>query len=193
MMNIGDILTVFFIAIGLSADCFAVSLSAGVVGKSYSKLSIVRVAFSFGVFQAIMPLLGWLAGRTMVDIIAAYDHWVAFGLLAVISGKMLWESFREEGSSGEKTDISRGLLLITLSVATSIDALAVGLSFAFLNVSIAIASPVIGVVAFIVTVIGFAIGRKAGGLLGKWAEVAGAVILLAIALRILLSHLFGSG
>ncbi len=187
----GNLLNIIFIAIGLSADCFAVSVGAGISGKSYSNLGIFRTALSFGLFQAIMPVLGWLAGRTVVDIIAAYDHWVAFGLLAVISGKMLWESFRHEGNTEKVSDVTRGLLLITLSIATSIDALAVGLSFAFLKVNIALASPIIGVVAFIVTVTGFILGKKVGGLIGRWAEVAGAVILLAIALRILLSHLFG--
>jgi putative Mn2+ efflux pump MntP len=190
-MSAGDILTIIFIAIGLSADCFAVALGAGVSGKDHSRSGIFRVALSFGLFQALMPVLGWLAGRTVVDIIAAYDHWVAFGLLAVISGKMLWESFHHERGPEKETDITRGFLLITLSVATSIDALAVGLSFAFLKINIALASPIIGVVAFIVTVIGFILGRKVGGLIGRWAEVAGAVILLAIALRILLSHLLG--
>jgi putative Mn2+ efflux pump MntP len=190
-MNGADVLTIIFIAIGLSADCFAVALSAGVSGKDRSRLGIFRVAFAFGIFQALMPVLGWLAGRTVVDIIAAYDHWVAFGLLAAVSGKMLWETFRRESSPEKETDITRGWLLITLSIATSIDALAVGLSFAFLKVDIALASPVIGVVAFMVTLTGFILGRKVGGLIGRWAEVAGAVILLAIALRILLSHLLG--
>lgn len=188
-MDGADIFSIIFIAIGLSADCFAVALGAGVSGKDYSRTGIFRTALSFGIFQALMPVLGWLAGRIVVDIIAAYDHWVAFGLLAVISGKMLWESFRHEDGREKETDITRGLLLITLSIATSIDALAVGLSFAFLKVNVAVACPIIGIVAFVVTVTGFVLGKKVGGLVGRWAEVAGAVILMAIALRILLSHL----
>ncbi len=185
----GDFLSIFFIAIGLSADCFAVALSGGVSEKHYSRVRILRVAFSFGLFQAVMPVIGWLVGRTVVEYIADYDHWVAFGLLAIVSGRMLWESLRPERGGEKGVDLTRVLVLLTLSIATSIDALAVGLSFAFLKVNMVLASPTIGVVAFVVTIIGFVLGRKAGRLMGRWAGTVGAVILLAIALRILLSHL----
>jgi putative Mn2+ efflux pump MntP len=190
-LSVGDILSVLFIAVGLSVDCFAVALGGGVSAKYHSWLRIIRVAFSFGLFQALMPVLGWLAGRTVVDYIADYDHWVAFVLLAAVSGRMFWEAFHPGDSHGKETDITRGLLLITLSIATSIDALAVGLSFAFIKVDIAVASPIIGVVAFIATVTGFLLGRKAGKLIGKRAEIIGGLILLVIAFRILLSHLLG--
>ena len=190
-MNLTDFLSVFFIAVSLSFDCFAVALGGGAASRDRSWLRILRVAFSFGFFQAIMPVLGWLAGRTIVDYIAAYDHWIAFVLLAAVSARMFWEAFRGGDEREKNTDISRGLLLITLSIATSIDALAVGLTFAFIRVDIALASPVIGVVAFIATVLGFLLGRKAGKLMGKRAEILGGVILLAIALRILISHLLG--
>ncbi len=189
----GDFITVFLIAIGLAADCFAVALGGGVSRQSYSRAQIFRVAFMFGLFQALMPVLGWLAGRTVVEYIADYDHWVAFILLAVVSGRMLWESLRPRRGEEKPVDITRGLLLLTLALATSIDALAVGLSFGLLRVNIAIASPTIGVVAFIVTIIGFILGRKAGKFMGRWAEIAGAVILMAIALRILLGHLLTGG
>jgi len=124
-----------------------------------------------------------------VEFIEDYDHWVAFALLAVIGGKMLWESFRPERNQGKESDISKGLVLITLSLATSIDALAVGLSFAFLKVNIAMASGTIGIVAFIVTIIGFLVGKRAARIIGKRAEMFGGLILLAIAIRILLSHI----
>jgi len=136
-----------------------------------------------------MPVLGWLAGRTVVEFIAGYDHWVAFAMLAIVGGRMLWGAFRPEHNQRKEVDITKGLLLITLSIATSIDALAVGLSFAFLSVNIALASPTIGVVAFVVTIIGFKLGRRAGKLIGKRAEAIGGIILLAIGLRILLSHI----
>lgn len=136
-----------------------------------------------------MPVLGWLAGRTFVDYIADYDHWIAFALLAFVSGRMFWEALHPDDHGKQTADITRGLLLLTLSIATSIDALAVGLSFAMIDFSIALASPVIGVVAFIATTAGFLIGRKAGKLIGKRAEIIGGVILLIIAFRILLSHL----
>ena len=136
-----------------------------------------------------MPVIGWLAGRTVVEFIADYDHWVAFALLAVVSVRMLRESFRPERSQEKKVDITKGFLLLTLSIATSIDALAVGLSFAFLEVNIAIASLTIGAVAFLITTIGFMVGRRASKIIGKRAEAIGGVILLAIAFRILLSHI----
>jgi len=186
----GDFLSVFLIAIGLSADCFAVALSCGISSINHSWPRILRVSFSFGLFQALMPVLGWLAGRTVVEIIADYDHWVAFVLLAVVSGRMFWEAFHSEHSKEKEVDVTRGFLLLTLSLATSIDALAVGLSFAFLNINIALASPTIGAVAFVVTTIGFIVGKRASKVIGKRAEVIGALILLAIAFRILLSHIF---
>ena len=188
-MNWSDFLSIFLIAIGLSADCFAVALSGGVAGKNHSRARVLRVALSFGLFQAVMPLLGWLVGRTVVDFIAAYDHWVAFGLLAVVSGRMFWESLHPEKGEEKEADITSGLLLLTLSIATSIDALAVGLSFAFVEVNIALASPIIGAVAFLVTTVGFILGKKASRLIGKRAEAIGGIILLAIAFRILLGHL----
>ena len=188
MFDIGGFIQVLFIAIGLSADCFAVALSGGIANRNYKVRQMLRLSASFGLFQAIMLVLGWLAGQTIVEYIEGYDHWVAFGLLAIVSGRMLWESFRPEHSPEKEIDITRGISLLVLSVATSIDSLAVGLSFAFTEVNIAMASPTIGIVAFLITALGFVVGRKVGELVGRWAEVIGAVILLAIALRILLSH-----
>jgi putative Mn2+ efflux pump MntP len=185
----GDFLSILFIAIGLAADCFAVALGAGVSRKQYSRLGVLRMAFSFGLFQVIMLVLGWLAGRTVVELIAAYDHWVAFGLLAVVSGRMFWEAFHADEDEEKAMDVTRGVMLLTLSVATSIDSLAVGLSFAFLEINMALASPTTGAVTFVFTIAGFIIGGKGGKLIGKRAEALGGIILLVIAFRILLSHL----
>lgn len=165
------------------------ALGSGISKPDYRTKQVLRVATFFGLFQAAMPALGWLAGETIVQYISGYDHWVAFGLLALVSGRMLWESFRSEHNVEKETDITKVIPLLVLSVATSIDALAVGLSFAFLGVNIAIASLVIGVVAFLVTAIGFVVGRNVSKFVGRWAEIVGAVILLAIAFRILLSHI----
>ena len=181
--------SILLIGIGLSADCFAVALGAGVSGGGSFRRRMFRLAVAFGFFQALMLIIGFMAGRTVVDFIAAFDHWVAFGLLVVVSGRMLWEAFGEHEE--KEIDISRGLLLLTLSVATSIDSLAVGLSFAFLDVDIVVAAIIVGAVAFTFTAVGFALGKKTGELIGKWAEVAGAIILLAIALRVLLTDLLG--
>ena len=188
MIN-GDFPSIILVALGLSADCFAVALSGGISNKNHSWPQRFRVSSSFGLFQALMTVLGWLAGRTVVEFVAACDHWVAFGLLVIISGRMLWESFRPEHSQDKEVDITKGLLLITLSIATSIDALAVGLSFAFLKVNITMASLTIGAVAFLATTIGLMAGKRAGKIIGKRAEAIGGIILLAIGIRILLSHL----
>jgi putative Mn2+ efflux pump MntP len=184
-----DFSSLLVVAIGLSADCFAVALSGSISRKTFSFWQVFRVSLSFGVFQAFMPVLGWLAGRTVIEFISAYDHWLAFALLLLVGGRTIWESFRGKDSGRENADITRGLLLVILSVATSIDALAVGLSFAFLNVNIALASVTIGIVAFMVTSVGFLIGKRVGALVGKWAEIIGGAILIIIGIRILLEHL----
>ena len=151
---------------------------------------MLRAALSFGIFQAVMPVLGWLAGRLFVNFISSFDHWLAFGLLGFVGCKMVWESFHPEKE--EKTiDITKGWLLLTLSVATSLDALAVGLSFAFLKVNILTASLTIGVTCFLVTIIGFLLGKKVGEIFGKRAELVGGIILIGIGLQILLTHLLG--
>lgn len=182
------IVSILIIAIGLSMDCFAVALGAGCSLKKINIYQLMRLSVSFGLFQAIMPTIGWLVGRTVINFIAPYDHWVAFGLLALIGGHMVWEFF-EKKEKDEAVDVTRGVRLLVLSVATSIDSLAVGLSFAFLKVNIVLAVVIIGVVAFIITATGFVIGRKVSQFMGKWAELAGGLILIGIGLRILLSHL----
>lgn len=184
-----DLISVLFIAFSLSADCFAVALSGSASMGRLSRFQVGRVSFAFGLSQFLMPVLGWLAGRTIFSIISAYDHWVAFTLLALVGGRMLWESFKGEDGRVEGTDITRGFILLTLAVATSIDALAVGLSFAFLETGIIQASLIIGLVAFSVTAAGFWLGRKAGVLLGKRAKLVGGIILIGIGLRLLLTHI----
>jgi len=136
-----------------------------------------------------MPALGWLAGRTVVELVADYDHWVVFGLLAAIGGKMIWEATHSDNGRGKDVDITKGWLLLTLSLATSIDALAVGLSFAFLEVDIVLACFVIGVIAFLASLTGFLLSKKLGVLVGEKAEIIGGVILIIIGLRLLLSHI----
>ncbi len=180
--------SILIIAIGLSADCFAVALSSGIASKHIVFAKFLRFPLAFGIFQALMVVLGWLAGRAIIDLISAYDHWLAFALLVFIGGRMIWESFHEK--SGKKTRNYNGwLTLFALSIATSIDALAIGLSFAFLKVNIVTASITIGVTAFVITIIGQLIGRWVGVLAGKWAEIVGGLILIGIGIKILLEHL----
>jgi putative Mn2+ efflux pump MntP len=186
-MNLPDLLSAVVIAFGLSADCFAVSLSVGASGKEFSWKSMLKVAGAFGLFQMAMPLLGWLIGQTVVELIASFDHWLAFALLAFIAVRMAWE-FIKGVSESESVDIDKWANLLTLAVATSIDALAVGLSFAFLHINIWIAAAIIGVVAFSVSAVSYWLGRKVNAWIGRWALLLGAVILIAIGFRILVTH-----
>lgn len=181
-----NFLSILVVAFGLSADCFAVALSGSISLGTLSFFRVFRIALSFGLFQGMMLVLGWLTGRTVVDLISAYDHWLAFVLLLLVGGRMLWESRHAGENRGVSTDITRGWLLLTLSVATSIDALAVGLSFAFLQVNIVLAGATIGVVAFLVTAAGVLSGKKAAKIIGKRAEAVGGIILIIIGFRILL-------
>ena len=185
-----NILSIILIALSLSMDCFAIALGISCSGKKISRAVVLRVAAAFGGAQAVMPVIGWLAGNSLLDFISSYDHWVVFGVLLAVGLHMLWESFREE-QEGEKLDLTRGWALLSLAVITSIDALATGLALAFQNVNIAVAAPVIGAVTFGVVTVGFIVGGKVGEILGKWAGVLGGVILISIGIRVLVTHLTG--
>ena len=184
-------LSIFVIALSLSADCFAVCIGSSVsIGNALKSVGL-RIALSFGIFQAGMVILGWFAGSSIIDYIASFDHWLAFGLLAFIGGKMIWDSLHEdESEENQRAGIARLSVLLVLSVATSIDALAVGLSFAFLKVNLFMASLTIGATAFCVSLLGLVIGKKVGKLFGERAELAGGIVLIIIGLRILIEHLF---
>jgi putative Mn2+ efflux pump MntP len=181
-------LAILGLAVGLAMDAFAVAIAAGLVLGRPGPGHVLRLAFHFGLFQFLMPVVGWLAGRTVEAYIREVDHWIAFGLLAFVGGKMLWEARRHERTA-VAGDPTRGWMLLVLSVATSIDALAVGLSMAFLDVSVWMPSVVIGVVAFAFTAAGVIVGSRVGRSLGRWPEVVGGLVLLAIGLKILVEHL----
>jgi len=182
-------LTLIGIAIGLAMDAFAVSIAAGLTLKHVDARQTVRLAWHFGLFQAFMPVIGWFAGRSVERWIAPVDHWIAFALLATIGGRMIYESFSDHDDERPAVDPTRGWSLVVLSVATSIDALAVGLSLALLGVSIWLPALVIGVVAFVFTAVGLHVGRRFGTLLGRRVETVGGVVLIVIGLRILIEHL----
>ena len=184
-------LTLLGIAIGLAMDAFAVAIGAGLQLVEVTPRQTFRLAWHFGLFQAFMPVIGWLAGRTLVQYIAPVDHWIAFGLLAFIGGKMVYEAFQENGDEADACDPTRGLRLVMLSIATSIDALAVGLSLAVLGVSIWYPALVIGIVAGVLTTIGLDLGKRFGALLGRRMEVVGGLILIGIGVKILVEHLAG--
>jgi putative Mn2+ efflux pump MntP len=184
-------LTLFGIALGLAMDAFAVAIGAGLQLVHVTPRQTFRLAWHFGLFQAFMPVIGWLAGRTLVEYIAPVDHWIAFGLLAFIGGKMIYEAFQEKDGEADACDPTRGWRLVMLSIATSIDALAVGLSLALLGVSIWYPALVIGIVAGVLTTIGLDLGKRFGALLGRRMEVVGGLILLGIGIKILVEHLTG--
>lgn len=182
-------ITIIIIAVGLAMDAFVVSI---VSGSTYRQLHVrhaLRMALFFGAFQAIMPLIGSLAGLAFRDYIAHCDHWIAFGLLAAVGGKMIYESFKIK-SEGESSDPSNILVLLILSVATSIDALAVGITLSLLAGSILITAAVIGLVTFILSYLGVWIGKRFGHFFESRIEALGGVILIAIGTKILFEHLF---
>lgn len=186
-----EFLSLLFIALSLSADCFAVSLGGCISIKNLKYVQVFRSALAFGVAQTLMPVIGWLAGSTLITFISGFDHWLAFGLLILVGGRMILEAFHKKDGEEKCLDITRGMLLFSLAFVTSIDALAVGLSFAFLQINIISASLIIGIVAFSITHLGFYLGRKAGRVLGQHAKIAGGIILIFIGFRVLLSHLLG--
>ncbi len=182
--------TIFLIAIGLAMDCFAVSLGVGTAGTAVGRRPIFRLFFHFGLFQAGMTLLGWLAGKTVVGYIAGLDHWVAFGLLTFVGVRMLRGGLRNAGDEPSLPDPSRGWTLVMLSVATSIDALAVGLSLALLSVNVFGSALLIGAVSAGLSLVGLMVGNQLSVRFGKSMEVLGGIILIAIGLRVLITHLF---
>lgn len=184
-------LTLLGIALGLAMDAFAVAIGAGLQLVDVSPRQTFRLAWHFGLFQALMPVLGWLAGRTLVEYIEPVDHWIAFGLLTFIGGKMVYEAFQEKDEEADACDPTKGWRLVMLSIATSIDALAVGLSLAVLGVSIWYPALVIGIVAGVLTTVGLDLGKRFGGLLGRRMEVVGGLILIGIGIKILVEHLTG--
>ncbi len=180
-------MTILLIALSLAMDAFSVSISHGLANKTIKVSNALKLGISFGTFQAIMPVLGWFAGINIIDLISNFDHWIAFGLLSFIGGKMIHESIKNEP---EKLINSLNMsVLLILSIATSIDALAVGLSLSFLKISIFTPALIIGVITFTFSFLGVFLGNRFGHFLGKKVEVASGLILIGIGLRILIEHL----
>ena len=183
--------SVLALAVALAMDAFAVAMAAGMTLGRLTARRVFRLSWHFGLFQCLMPVLGWLAGRTVAGRVRLYGPPLAFALLAFVGGHMLWEAWRHPPGAPERGDPTRGWRLMSLSVAVSLDALAVGLSMAFLDVSVWGPSVVIGAVAAGLTLVGLWLGRRFGGRLGRWADVAGGLVLLGIGVRILLAYLLG--
>ena len=185
-----NFLNIIALAIALAMDAFAVAIATGVRLKRVSFRQFFRLAWHFGLFQAMMPVIGWAAGLTVRESIERYDHWIAFALLSFVGVNMIREAFKLEDDAREKHDPTRGMTLVMLSVATSIDALAVGLTISMLQVAIWFPALMIGLVAGVFTVVGLHLGKSVGSAerLSPVAEVLGGVVLLAIGVKILIEH-----
>ena len=185
-----DLLAIFTVAVALAMDAFSVSISAGMIIKTPGFRHYFRLSFHFGFFQFMMPLIGYFFGSYLESYIKDYDHWLAFGLLAFIGLKMIREAFsKQKDVSVKRKDPSRGFNLILLAVATSIDALTVGLSLGVLNQPVLFPGIIIGITCSLFSVAGVFIGQKAGNVFGRKAEAIGGIMLLIIGIKILYEHL----
>ncbi len=184
-MGIFDIIV---ISVGLAMDAAAVSLAAAASGYAGDGRAVFRLAFHFGLFQFMMPVAGWFLGQGVVSYFKAFDHWIAFGLLLFVGGRMILSGL-DKSEDLIKKDPSRGMTMIMLSVATSIDALAIGLSLAMLDINIWYPSVMIGVITAAMSLFAIAIGKRLGVLFGKRMEIVGGFILVFIGTRILISQL----
>lgn len=182
-----DWISIIIVALGLAMDAFAVSITSGFTLHRCRVRHALFIALAFGAFQAIMPVIGWAGGMALRTLLQALDHWIAFGLLLFIGGKMIWESRQLPEQSPCNPLHPKTLLL--LAVATSIDALAVGVTFAFLNITLIGAVLVIGAVTFVLSFAGVYIGTHFGHLFEKKMELAGGVVLIGIGVKILVEHL----
>jgi len=181
------IIETILIALGLALDAFAVSVGASSNGSLTDTRSKIRLSFHFGLFQFLMPVVGWYIGIRIEPLVKNFDHWIAFALLLYVGGKMIKASF-DDASESVKTNPSKGKMLVILSVATSIDALVVGLSLAMIKIDIWEPSVIIGIVTGFLSLAGIYIGRYLGKKFGSRMELVGGLILIGIGLKILLSH-----
>ena len=184
-MNFFEIL---FIAISMSMDAFAVCLGVGAQERASGPRPIFRLAFHFGLFQFLMPIIGWFAGTTVLRYISAYEQWLAFGLLVFVGIRMILSSFGPN-SNEQKNDPSRGWTLVLLAFATSIDALAIGFSLGLVGVMIWYPAVIIGVVTGLISWLGILLGNRLGTKFGKRMEIIGGIILILMGVRIVLAHL----
>ena len=180
---------VILLALSLAADSFAVSVAVGSSGATRGNRSMLRLSFHFGLFQCMMPILGWLAGLSIAHYVQAIDHWIVFGLLLWVAVRMI-RSAHSDDERAMRQDPSRGIMLVILSVATSLDAFAIGLSLALLQISIWYPSVVIGVVTGTLSLVGILLGRRFTRKFGRRAAELGGVLLILLGIRILFAHLF---
>ena len=185
-----EFIKILAIAVALAMDAFAVSIATGVTLKNVDSRQMFRLSWHFGLFQALMPIIGWSAGLSIRSYIEHFDHWIAFGLLAFVGVHMIKDAFQDGKVERPIKDYTKGITLVMLSVATSIDALAVGFGLSLLKISIWMPALIIGIVAGTFTLIGMRIGERIGGAkrLSLYAETIGGVVLISIGLNILYDH-----
>ena len=182
-----ELFEIIFIGVGLAMDAFAVSVCKGLSMKKINWKKATIIALYFGIFQALMPVIGYFLGSSFSVLVEKVDHWIAFILLAIIGGNMIKESRDDElEKRNDRVDFKT---MIVLAIATSIDALAIGVTFAFLNVNLILSISIIGIVTFLLSLFGVVIGNKFGDKFQNKAELAGGIILIIIGLKILLEHL----
>jgi putative Mn2+ efflux pump MntP len=185
-----DFISIFIIALALSMDAFAVAVTNGIIISRIQIRHYMRIAFFFGLFQGVMPVIGWAAGSHFRDAIQPIDHWIAFGLLTAVGGKMIYEALTvSEIGQESKTNCLHFPTLLLMSLATSIDALAAGISFAVLDVYIVKPALIIGGVTVAMSVLGIKIGDTVGHLFENYIEIVGGIMLFGIGLKILIEHL----
>ncbi len=182
-----EIYALFLLAIGLSFDTFAVSISCGLIEKNIKFLRASRIAVIFAIFQAVMPIIGWMLGLSIKKYIAQVDHWIAFGLLSLVGIKMIYDSFKKDEEKNFKPQDLKVILF--LSIATTIDAFAIGITLAFLNVKLFLASFIIGAVTYTASMLGMLFGKNLGSRFGKKMEIIGGLMLIFIGAKILVDHL----
>ncbi len=182
-----SLITIILIAISLSFDSFAVSLSCGLAKQKMQLVQMLKIAIILSLFQGLMPLVGWFAGEKLLPYIEEFDHWVAFLLLFLIGGKMIIESFKEE-TSKKKINPEKFSVVLLLGLSTSIDALAVGFSMSLICIHILLAVAIITVITFLAVLLGIYIGKKSKTNKGRRAEIIGGIILIAIGVKIVIEH-----
>lgn len=183
-------LSMILLATGLAMDAFAVSITGGIVATTVSFAYALKIALFFTGFQMIMPWLGWWLGQSISQYIACYDHWIAFILLFAIGGKMIYESFQNQGNC-KSINFNKVSVMLFLSIATSIDAFFAGISLSILEIDMMIVIITIGMITLLLSFIGVTIGKILGCLMEKYAELVGGVILILIGIQVLVGHMRG--
>lgn len=184
-----QVITIILLAVGLAMDAFTVSLGIGTAGEIESLRGKMRLAMHFGIFQSGMTALGWIVGETVVNYVKGFDHWIALALLGYVGINLIRAGFKKDGRAFNQ-DPSTGHTLVLLSVATSIDAFAVGLSIVFMNVPVLLTVIAIGLISYLLSVVGLFTGTRLGEAFGKRMEILGGLILIGIGIRVVITHLF---